>query len=196
MQQFEGLTEAVAEEALLGFHLCFGTFGGWPRFAPDDLGRTVKLANAIEGASSRAIDWIHIPALDTTDEAFYAPLADLAVGDTHVFLGMIHSMESFEARYRIARKFVSDFGLGAYCGLGRLEPDQVEGIFSDHLLAVEIARRVQAENAAALTRFAEIPRHGTNFESVLAYCRKHRRSAPICFSVPQSRASGGTRRWN
>ena len=145
VQQFEGLTSAVAEGALLGIHLCFGTFGGWPRFAPDDLSRTVALANAIQATACRRIDWLHIPALDTTDEAFYAPLADLAMGDARLYLGIIHSMESFEARYRVARKFVSDFGLGAYCGFGRLEPDQVEGIFSDHLRAVEIARQVQAE---------------------------------------------------
>ncbi|MDE0062166.1 MAG: hypothetical protein OXP09_13140 [Gammaproteobacteria bacterium] len=144
VKQFEGLSEAVADDALLGFHLCFGTFGGWPRFAPDDLGRTVELANAIKAASLRRIDWIHMPALDTTEEAFYAPLADLALGDTRVFLGMIHSMESFEARYRVARKFVSEFGLGAYCGLGRLEAGQVEGVFSDHLRAIEIAGEVHA----------------------------------------------------
>ena len=39
--QFPALTGAVAEGALLGFHLCFGTFGGWPRFAPETLDRTV-----------------------------------------------------------------------------------------------------------------------------------------------------------
>ena len=149
VKQFEGLSEAVADDALLGFHLCFGTFGGWPRFTPDDLGRTVELANAIKAASRRRIDWIHMPALDTTDEAFYAPLADLALGDTRVFLGMIHSMESFEARYRVARKFVSEFGLGAYCGLGRLEAGQVEGVFSDHLRAIEIAGEVHAGSVSS-----------------------------------------------
>ena len=139
--QFEDLTKAVADEALLGFHLCFGTFGGWPRFAPPNLERTVQLANAIKAASSRPIDWLHIPALDTSDEAFYAALADLVVGETCVYLGMVHSMDSFEERYRAARKFLPDFGLGAYCGLGRLEPDHVEKSFADHLRALEIAKR-------------------------------------------------------
>ncbi len=140
--QFEGLANAVADDALLGFHLCFGTFGGWPRFAPPDLGRTVKLANGIKAATTRRIDWIHIPALDTSDEAFYAPLADLDVGETQVYLGLVHSMESFEDRYRAARKFLPEFGLGAYCGLGRLDPEEVEPSFHDHLRAVEIARSV------------------------------------------------------
>ena len=140
--QFEALTKAVTEEAHLGVHLCFGTFGGWPRFAPEDLTRTVKLANAVKAASSRTLDWIHIPALDTSDEAFYAPLADLVVGDTRVYLGMVHSMNSFEDRYRSAQKFLPKFGLGAYCGLGRLEPEAVKGSFADHLRALEIAREV------------------------------------------------------
>ena len=34
--QFRRLCTASAEVGL-GFHLCFGTLGGWPRFAPDDL---------------------------------------------------------------------------------------------------------------------------------------------------------------
>ena len=142
VKQFEGLAEAVADEALLGFHFCFGTFGGWPRFAPPDLGRAVQLANATKRAVSRRIDWIHIPALDTSEEAFYAPLSDLDLGDTRTYLGLIHSMDSFEERYRTARKFLPEFGLGAYCGLGRLEPEQVEPSFRDHLRALEIARDV------------------------------------------------------
>ena len=142
VEQFEELTKAVADDALLGFHLCFGTFGGWPRFAPPDLDRTVSLANAIFDASSRGIDWIHIPALDTTEDVFYAPLTNLNVGDTRIYLGMVHSMENFEERYRAAQKFLPEFGLGAYCGLGRLAPDDVEESFADHLRAIEIARQV------------------------------------------------------
>ena len=143
--QFEALTEAVADDVQLGFHLCFGTFGGWPRFAPESLGPTVELANGIKQATGRSIDWIHIPALDTEDEGFYASLADLALGHTRVYLGLVHTMETFEARYRVARKFLPDFGLGAYCGMGRLEPEAVPGSFKDHVKAVEIARRVSAE---------------------------------------------------
>lgn len=148
VEQFGPLTAAVADEALLGFHLCFGTFGGWPRFAPETLGRTVELANAIAAASSRPVDWMHIPALDTADEAFYAPLAKLTLGDTRVYLGLIHSMDSFAERLGLARRFLPDFGLGAYCGLGRLEPDQVAASFDDHLRAVAIAGRANGHVSA------------------------------------------------
>lgn len=144
VEQFPALTAAVAPGAQLGFHLCFGTFGGWPRFAPHTLERTVALANAIGEASARPIDWMHIPALDTADEAFYAPLADLDLEDARVYLGLIHSMDSFAERFAIARRFLPDFGLGGYCGLGRLEPEEVVGNFSDHLRAVGLARELSS----------------------------------------------------
>src|SRR6267154_1579166 len=32
------LSALLPTEAALGFHFCFGTFGGWPAFAPADLG--------------------------------------------------------------------------------------------------------------------------------------------------------------
>lgn len=137
--QFGPLCGAVSEGALLGFHLCFGTFGGWPRFAPPDLGRTVELANAIARRVARRIDWMHIPALDTTEEAFYAPLRELEVGEARIYLGLVHSMESFAERYVAAAKVLPEFGLAAYCGMGRLEPDQMAACFQDHLRAVTIA---------------------------------------------------------
>lgn len=87
---------------------------------------------------------MHIPALDTADEAFYAPLADLDVGDARVYLGLVHLMNSFEERYRVAKRYLPTFGLGAYCGLGRLDPTQVAGNFDDHREAVAIAERVCA----------------------------------------------------
>ncbi len=148
--QIGPLTAAVHQEAQLGFHLCFGTFGGWPRFAPEDLTRTVELANAMSAASTRLIDWFHIPALDTADPRVYAPLSKLAVGDARIYLGLIHSMESFAERYEAARKVLPDFGLAAYCGFGRLEPEQVDGILQEHLAAVSTAKALATNGAPAV----------------------------------------------
>src|SRR4029078_309143 len=45
------LSALLPAEAALGFHFCFGTFGGWPAFAPPDLGRGVDLLHvAVAGA--------------------------------------------------------------------------------------------------------------------------------------------------
>ena len=42
LEQFRALSPRMPEQAQLGYHFCFGTLGGWPRFAPDDLSATVE----------------------------------------------------------------------------------------------------------------------------------------------------------
>ena len=117
--QVRNLSPGIPEEVALGYHLCFGTLGGWPRFQPETLSETVKLANAFLEASGRRVDWIHIPLLDTEDEAFFAPLKDLNPRGARVYLGAIHNMERFRQRVALARKYLPEFGLAAYCGFGR-----------------------------------------------------------------------------
>ncbi len=136
MDQFRVLSPLVPQDALLGYHLCFGTLGGWPRFEPEDLSGAVAMANGFVEASGRRVDWLHIPVLDRTDDAFYAPLADLKPGGARVYLGMIHNMASFRARMAVARKYLPDFGVAAYCGMGRVPPDKLPGVLHDHLKAV------------------------------------------------------------
>jgi hypothetical protein len=133
------LAEAVPPDAALGFHFCFGTFGGWPAFAPDDLARPVELINAALAGIDRRIDWVHIPTLDRTDEAFYAPLARLDPKGARVYLGMIHSMATLPQRVAVARKFLAAFGLAAYCGFGRTPPGELPQILDDHVAALKIA---------------------------------------------------------
>jgi hypothetical protein len=133
------LSENIPDVVQLGFHFCFGTFGGWPAFAPNDLGRTVELVNAVVARTGRRVDWVHIPTLDTQSEAFYAPLANLDVQGARIYLGAIHNMATLPARLEIARQFVADFGLAAYCGFGRTPPAELPRILHDHLAALRIA---------------------------------------------------------
>ena len=37
--QVRNLSPGIPEDVALGYHLCFGTLGGWPRFQPDDAER-------------------------------------------------------------------------------------------------------------------------------------------------------------
>jgi hypothetical protein len=134
------LSALLPNDVALGFHFCFGTFGGWPAFAPADLGRAVELINASVAAAGRRTDWIHIPTLDRTDDTFYAPLARLQGGNARIYLGMIHSMPSFRERLAVVRKFVADFGLGAYCGFGRTPPEKLAQVLDDHIKAVEMLK--------------------------------------------------------
>jgi hypothetical protein len=133
------LSPHIPAEVALGYHFCFGTLGGWPRFQPDNLGQAVELANAFITASGRRVDWIHLPVLDRSEDAFFAPLANLKPQGARVYLGAIHSMERFGERIATARKYLPEFGLGAYCGFGRLPRSELSAILTDHLKAVEIA---------------------------------------------------------
>jgi hypothetical protein len=50
-----------------------------------DLSGAVTLANAFIEASGRHVDWMHIPALDRSDDAFFTPLEGLkSQGGTHL----------------------------------------------------------------------------------------------------------------
>ena len=137
--QFRDLAARIPEAATLGYHFCFGTLGGWPRFQPDDLSATVALANATIEASKRRVDWIHIPVLDGVSESFFAPLKDLKPRGTRVYLGVIHNMDGFAERVAMARKYLPDFGLAAYCGFGRLPPAEIPKVLDEHLQAVKQA---------------------------------------------------------
>jgi hypothetical protein len=139
LSEVRNLSPHIPRNVALGYHFCFGTLGGWPRFQPDDLGQAVKLANAFVEASGRPVDWIHIPVLDRSDDQFFAPLGDLRPRGARVYLGAIHNMSRFKERIAVARKYLSEFGLGAYCGFGRQPPSELGNILNEHLQAVALA---------------------------------------------------------
>ncbi|MBV8538241.1 MAG: hypothetical protein JO128_21770 [Alphaproteobacteria bacterium] len=137
--QFRALCPVIPAEVELGYHFCFGTLGGWPRFAPTNLSGAVSLANAVVAASGRRVDWVHLPVLDRADEAFLAPLAELEPQGARVYLGVIHNMERYRARLAAARKFLPSFGIAAYCGLGRHKPSELRAVLSEHLEAARLS---------------------------------------------------------
>ena len=141
LTEVRNLSPHIPADVMLGYHFCFGTLGGWPRFTPNDLGQAVKLANAFVAASGRRVDFIHIPVLNRSDDAFFTPLKELKPQGARVYLGLIHNMAGFAARLTTARKYWPDFGLGGYCGFGRVPPAELSQILADHLQAVEIAGR-------------------------------------------------------
>lgn len=134
--QIRALAPSIPHRVRLGYHFCFGTIGGWPRFSPADLGPTVKLANAAIAASGRPVDWIHIPVLPDAAEDFFKPLAQLETRGARVYLGVVHSMENYAQRIRMARRYLPEFGVGGYCGFGRISPAEMERVLAEHLQAV------------------------------------------------------------
>ena len=139
IMQFRTLNRGIPETVKLGYHFCFGTLGGWPRFSPDDLSATVNLANATIEASGRRVDWVHIPVLPDVKESFFAPLKNLKPRGARVYLGVIHHMDGFKERIALARKYLPDFGIAAYCGFGRVPPDQMPAVLKEHLQAIKAA---------------------------------------------------------
>jgi hypothetical protein len=142
LTEVRNLSPQIPADVALGYHFCFGTLGGWPRFQPDDLSHAVKLANGFVEASGRKVDWIHLPVLDRSDDAFFAPLKELKPQGARVYLGMVHNMQGFKPRLETARKYLPEFGLGAYCGFGRMPVSELPNVLADHLEAVQIAERV------------------------------------------------------
>jgi hypothetical protein len=134
-EQLDELWQGIPEEALLGFHWCYGTWGGWPMTAMADLGLCVRMSNEAKRRTRRRLDWVHMPVVRKPDEAFFAPLDDLDVGDTRVFLGMVHhtdAIEDFRRRRDLAREHLADFGIGSVCGYGRVEPELLPEILAIH----------------------------------------------------------------
>jgi hypothetical protein len=150
----------ITEQVALGYHSCFGTLDGWPSRQPRDLTGSVILLNAAVAASGRRVDFIHLPTLGSSDDAFFAPLRDLAAGDARVYLGAVHHMHGaagLRGQLEAARRYLPDFGIAAPCGFGRVPerpgrfltetgsevlPDFLEIIIRDHLDAVRALREI------------------------------------------------------
>ncbi len=118
------LCRAVPDVVELGFHLCYGDWGGVHQIEPIDTGAMVELANAIVARGGRMLNYVHLPVpIARNDSAYFAPLRQLALGaDSEVYLGLVHLKDGVEgARQRItaARAHLSDFGVATECGLGR-----------------------------------------------------------------------------
>ena len=86
------LTRLIPAEALVGYHLCYGTFPEWPMYEARDMGLLVRMANFAVANSGRTVDWLHLAGpryLRSEDRRFFRPLADLEPGDARVFLGIV-----------------------------------------------------------------------------------------------------------
>ena len=141
--QLDELWQEIPDEALLGIHWCFGTWGGWPMADLEDLDLCVRMSNEAKRRFGRRLDYVHMPVTQEPADAFFAPLQRLEIGDTKVFLGMVHhtdGIEDFRLRRDLARNYLGDFGIGSVCGYGRLHADELPDVL-----------RIHAEDAEALT---------------------------------------------
>jgi len=123
------LTRLIPDEALVGYHFCYGTFPEWPMYEARDMGLLVRMANFALANSGRRVDWLHLAGpryLRSEDRSFFRPLIDLEHGDTRVFLGIVLPLDGLgglRLRHATASRYLRDFGVAMYCGFGR-QPGQ------------------------------------------------------------------------
>ena len=129
------LSAAVPEPVMLGLHLCYGSFVEQHLVEPADLACCVALASAAVSGAKRRFDYVHMPVpKNRDDDAFFAPLRHLEIGDTKLYLGLVHgeALEANLARVATAKRHVSGFGVAAECGFGRMSKEQIPDFIAMH----------------------------------------------------------------
>ena len=132
---------SVDSNVEMGLHLCYGYHNHKHFVQPKDLSVIVKFANDLLRGATRPVHWLHMPVpKDRSDDAYFAPLTDLNLGQAEVFLGLLH-MNDGQGTYnkmQAASRFISKFGIATECGLGRAPSDELESV-------VEIAKGIFEE---------------------------------------------------
>jgi hypothetical protein len=135
------LGDAVPTDIEMGYHLCYGSPRDEHLVQPKDAAILVEMLNGIATATTRPIDFFHIPVpKGRTDEVYYAPLRNWRrPAGTKLYLGLLHYDDDAgdRARIAVARRFLDDFGLSAECGWGRTEPGRLPGLLRGHRVAAE-----------------------------------------------------------
>ena len=141
------LTRLIPEEALVGYHLCYGTFPEWPMYEARDYAVLVRMANFAVANSGRTVDWLHLAGpryLRSEDRSFFRPLVDLDPLSARVLLGIvlpIDGIAGLRRRHATASRYLQDFGVAMYCGFGRQPGRDGMQTMREHREAVLASRR-------------------------------------------------------
>ncbi len=134
--------EAVPHDIEMGYHFCYGSFGGKHFVEPRDTGAMVDLANRLAAGVSRSVDWIHMPVpVERDDDAYFEPLRGLALKpETKLFLGLVHDTDGVEGtrrRMAAADRFAAGYGIATECGFGRRPTETIGPLLDIHAAAAE-----------------------------------------------------------
>jgi hypothetical protein len=126
----------IPTDVQTGCHFCYGDPGGRHIIEPKDMGNLVRIANAVVKAAHRPVNWVHMPVPRGRDDStYFAPMAGFDLGDTELFLGLVHGHDGLEGaarRVAAASAFRKDFGVATECGLGRRDPDSIGPLLDLH----------------------------------------------------------------
>jgi len=140
--RFERLCAPIPADVELGFHLCYGDFGGKHFFDPGTARHIVDIANAIARAVARKIAYVHLPVpLPRATDEFFAPMREFKLHvETQLYLGLIHVTDGIlgaRARIALAHQYVPRFGVATECGFSRArKADVVQQLLSIHAAVV------------------------------------------------------------
>ena len=129
--RFARICAPVPRDVELGFHLCYGDFGGKHFFDPVTARHLVEVANAIARQVAHEVDYIHLPVpLPRATPEFFAPMRQFKLSPhTEIYLGLIHAADGVEGtkkRIALAHEYVPNFGIATECGFARArKPDLV-----------------------------------------------------------------------
>lgn len=128
----------IPADVELGYHFCYGSFGGRHFVEPKDMGAMVRLGNAISDGLRRPLSWLHMPVpVERSDDAYFAPLADLRLKpNCRLYLGLIHDADGLAgtlARISVAQRYVAEFGIATECGFGRRDPSSIQTLLDLHV---------------------------------------------------------------
>lgn len=141
------LSPHIPAAALVGYHLCYGTFPQWPMYEARDMDLIVRMANAARQHAGRTVDWFHLAGprhLRSEEDAFFEPLRDLDRGDAAVYLGIVLQLDGADGvrkRAATASRHLDDFGVALYCGFGRQPGEDGRTTLQDHRAALDAFRR-------------------------------------------------------
>jgi hypothetical protein len=131
------LADHVPPGIELLFHFCYGDSNHRHVVEPTDMGDMVGLANRLCADTRRMIQLIHMPVpRDRTDDAYFAPLADLRLKPaTELCLGLVHYTDGVAGtrkRLATAERHTQHFSIATECGFGRRDPATIPELLRIH----------------------------------------------------------------
>ncbi len=131
------LAPRLPESALLGMHLCYGDLEHTHLFEPHDLAVTTRMANVAVTSAGRRFDFVHMPVpRNRSDDAYFAPLRDLSIGNTRLFIGLVHLTDgtagSLQRLAAFRRNYSGPFGIATECGWGRRKAETIPELIRVH----------------------------------------------------------------
>jgi hypothetical protein len=136
------ITASVPDDVEVGMHFCYGSPGNMHVFEPRDTAAMVDFANRLHKDLGHAVAYIHMPVPKERDDlAYFEPLRNLEIGETELFLGLVHKSDGLEGgqrRVNAASEVVDSFGIATECGLTSYTKAEVPELMDLH---AEIATR-------------------------------------------------------